>query len=223
MEACSTIVARHTGSAQDCEYEVAWANTYKVGIQYTATATVTRCSNAVPNRHRAPQSRLVRALAGVSNVRAAAFAQIGIVGLDGQIELEALRLFGLPEAVPALLCGTPTLPVGQRELVAEVPFDLPSLSPGAVLVDVTVTGARQGDRAEASLASSRRFIELDAFTWTNNTVRVNATSRTPGFKLGAATLSVAVAKRRIRGRVTAGPAAPLTTPWPPLARTSHQA
>ena len=43
---------------------------------------------------------------------AVAFAQIGIVGLDGQIELEALRLYGLPEAAPALLCGTPTLPSG---------------------------------------------------------------------------------------------------------------
>ena len=50
-----------------------------------------------------------------------AFAQIGIVGLDGQIELEALRLHGLPEAVPALLCGTPTLPVGQREFAGSDP------------------------------------------------------------------------------------------------------
>jgi hypothetical protein len=40
---------------------------------------------------------------------AVAFAQIGIVGLDGQIELEALRLYGLPEAAPALLSGTPGL------------------------------------------------------------------------------------------------------------------
>src|SRR5215218_9708652 len=47
-----------------------------------------------------------------------AFAQVGVVGLDGQIELEALRLYGLPEAAPALLCGTPTLPVGQREFAA---------------------------------------------------------------------------------------------------------
>ena len=55
MEACSPIVARHTGAAQDCEYEVAWANTYHVRIQYTPSAT--RCGNAVINRHRAPHSR----------------------------------------------------------------------------------------------------------------------------------------------------------------------
>ena len=60
---------------------------------------------------------------------AVTFAQIGVVGLDGQIELEALRLYGLPEAAPALLCGTPTLPVGQHEFAAEVALDLPSLAP----------------------------------------------------------------------------------------------
>ena len=73
MEACSPIVARHTAGAQDCEYEVAWAGTYRVGIQYTATAI--RCGNAVYNRHRAPMSRLVRVLGAVPNVRAAAFWQ----------------------------------------------------------------------------------------------------------------------------------------------------
>ncbi len=129
-----------------------------------------------------------------------AFRQIAIVGLDGQIELEALRLCGLPEAAPALLCGTPTLPVGQREFAAETTLDLPSLAAGAVrLVDVTVTGARQGDRAEASLASSTRFIELDAFVWSNNTVRVMARNVSGGaFNVGAATLSVQVTKRRIQ-------------------------
>jgi hypothetical protein len=128
-----------------------------------------------------------------------AFAQIGIVGLDGQIELEALRLYGLPEAAPALLCGTPTLPVGQREFAVETPLDLPSLAAGAVhLVDVAVTGARQGDRAEASLASSTRFIEIDAAVWSNNTVRVMARNVSGGaFDLGTATLSVAVTKRRV--------------------------
>jgi hypothetical protein len=78
--------------------------------------------------------------------------------------------------MPALLCGTPALPVGLREFVAEVTWDLPSLAPGATsLLDVTVTGCRQGDLAQAALASS------------------------PGatFDLGPASLSVAVTKRRI--------------------------
>jgi hypothetical protein len=66
------------------------------------------------------------------------------------------------------------------------------------LVHVTVPGARQGDRADASLASSTRFIELDAFVCSNNTVRVLARNISGAtFDLGAATLSVAVTKRRI--------------------------
>ncbi len=66
------------------------------------------------------------------------------------------------------------------------------------LVDVAVLGARQGDRAEASLASSTCFIELDATAWSNNTARVLARNVSGGaFDLGAATLTVAVTKRRI--------------------------
>ena len=41
--------------------------------------------------------------------RGVAFAQIGIVGFDGQIELEALRLLGLPEAAPAVLYAWPSV------------------------------------------------------------------------------------------------------------------
>ena len=131
---------------------------------------------------------------------AVAYAQIGIVGFDGQIELEALRLYGLPEHAPALLCGTPPLPMGQREFAAEVTCDLPNLAPGATsLLDVTVTGCRQGDLADAALASSTRFVELDAAAWTTNTVRVMARNISPSatFDLAAATLSVAVTKRRV--------------------------
>jgi hypothetical protein len=128
-----------------------------------------------------------------------ALGQIRIVGLDGEIELEALRLYGLPEGAPALHTGTPTVPVGQREFAAEVALDLPSLAGGAAhLVDVAGAGARQGGRAEAPLASFTRFIELDASVWSNNTVRVAARNISGGaFDLGAATLSVAVTKRRI--------------------------
>ncbi len=66
------------------------------------------------------------------------------------------------------------------------------------LADVTVPGARQGDRAKASLASSTRFIELDAAVWSDNPVRVLARNVSgSAFDLGAATLSVAIRKRRI--------------------------
>ena len=36
-----------------------------------------------------------------------AYAQVGVIGFDGPIDLQSLRLYGLPEAVPALLNGTP--------------------------------------------------------------------------------------------------------------------
>jgi hypothetical protein len=111
-----------------------------------------------------------------------------------------LRLYGLPEDAPALLCGTPALSVGQREFAAEVAWDLHSLAPGAAsLLDVTVTGSRQGDLAHAALATSTRFVELDATAWSNNTVRVMARNISPTatFDLGAATLSLQVTKRRM--------------------------
>jgi hypothetical protein len=86
MEACSPLAARHTAGAQDCEYDIAWTNTYLVGIDYTATAN--RCGNAVINRHRAPASRFQRFLAGVPNTRAAAFRQSATeVGVEGLITI----------------------------------------------------------------------------------------------------------------------------------------
>jgi hypothetical protein len=66
------------------------------------------------------------------------------------------------------------------------------------LLDVTVTGARVGDPAQASLATSSRFFELDATAWSNNTVRVlarNVSNTT--LDLAAATLTVQVTKRRV--------------------------
>ena len=91
------------------------------------------------------------------------------------------------------------MPVGQRELAAEVAWDLPSLAPGTTsLLDVTVADARQGDLAHAALASSARFIELDAAAWSNNTVRVMARSISPAtFDLGSAVLAVQVTKRTV--------------------------
>jgi len=74
-----------------------------------------------------------------------AFAQIGIIGFDRQIELEALRLYGLPEDAPPVLSGCPALPTGGRTLMFSASWDLPSMPPGATTnADVTVVGARRG-------------------------------------------------------------------------------
>jgi len=99
-----------------------------------------------------------------------------------------------------VLNGTPLLPQsGQREFAAEVAWELPSLAPGTTsVIDVTVSGARAGDLAQASLMSSTRFIELNAAVWSNNTVRVMARNISGAtFDLAAATLSVGVVKRRV--------------------------
>ena len=133
-----------------------------------------------------------------------AYAKVGVISFDGPINLQSLGLYGLPEAAPAVLNGTPLLTgalfgSGRREFAAEVSWDLPSLAPGATsLLDVTVNGARAGDLAQASLVSSTRFIELDAAVWSNNTVRVMARNISGAtFDLAAVTLSVGVVKRRM--------------------------
>ena len=41
------------------------------------------------------------------------------MGFDGQIELEALRLFGLPEAAPAVLYACRSVSIGTRSLALE--------------------------------------------------------------------------------------------------------
>lgn len=130
---------------------------------------------------------------------AVASAQTGIAGLDGQVKLETLPLYGLPEAGPraahrdAHLAGLAARVRGRHHAGPALPGQ-GRRAPRRR----TVAGARQGDRAEASLASSTRFIELDAFTWSNNTVRVMGRNVSgTAFDLGAATLSVAVTKRRI--------------------------
>jgi hypothetical protein len=107
-----------------------------------------------------------------------AFAQIGIIGFDGQIELEALRLCGLPEDAPAILYGCPSLPAGTRTIALETSWDLPNLAAGATAnVDVTVPGARRGDFADASLDTSSIAVVLDCHVWSNDKVRVRQGAR----------------------------------------------
>ncbi len=126
-------------------------------------------------------------------------ARGGHRGLDGQIQLEALRLFGLPEAAPAVLYACPAVPVGTRGLALETTWDLPSLTAGATAnIDVTVAGARRGDFADASLDTSSIAFVLDCHVWSNNSVRVTARNVSAStVDLAAAPLSVQVVKRRV--------------------------
>jgi hypothetical protein len=128
-----------------------------------------------------------------------AFAQIGIIGFDGQIELEALRLYGLPEDAPAILSGCPALPAGSRTLMFSATWDLPSLTAGSTAnIDVTVPGARRGDFANASLDTSSIAFVLDCHVWSNNSVRVTARNVSAStVDLASAALSVQVTKRRV--------------------------
>jgi hypothetical protein len=128
-----------------------------------------------------------------------AFAQIGIIGFDGQIELEALRLYGLPEDAPAILYGCPSLPAGTRMLALETSWDLPSLGPGATAnIDVTVPGARRGDFAGASLNTGSIAFVLDCHVWSDDKVRVTARNVSASVvDLAAAPLAVQVVKCRM--------------------------
>ena len=81
-----------------------------------------------------------------------AYAQVGVIGFDGPIDLQSLRLYGLPEAAPAVLNGTPLLTgallgSGRREFAAEVAWDLPNLAPGATSLGRPLRRMRTGVRS----------------------------------------------------------------------------
>ena len=183
----------------------------RTAAQWNAvTSTTPSCRNA-PTLPESPAASWRRGAAPASSAHlgdaidgvaalGAILARPDLLDPPGGFNSDAPALLQAREEAPALLCGTPTLPVGLREFAAEVSWDLPNLAPGATsLLDVTVTGCRQGDLADAALASSTCFIELDAAAWTNNTVRVMARNISPSaiFDLSPATLSMAVTKRRI--------------------------
>ena len=106
MEACSPFVARHTGGANDCVYEVAYTGTYAFtgnGIDYTASAT--RAGGTVVSLHQAAAAQgTPRLIADASNIRSRAFRQTidgaGGVGFD-----ELVVLSSNPAGPPSSLTG----------------------------------------------------------------------------------------------------------------------
>jgi len=98
-----------------------------------------------------------------------------------------------------LLSACPAVPVGTRSLALETTWDLPTLAAGATAnIGVTVSGARRGDFADASLDTSSIALVLDCHVWSNNSVRVTARNVSAStVDLAAAALSVQVVKRRV--------------------------
>jgi hypothetical protein len=129
--------------------------------------------------------------------RSTAFAQIGIIGFDVQIEVEALRLYGLPEDAPVVLCGCSALPAGGRTLMFSASWELPSMTPNAATnMDVTLPGLRRGNFADASLDTSSIAFVFDFHLWSNDKVRVTAPNvNLLTVDLPAAALHVRVVKR----------------------------
>ncbi len=106
MEACSPFVARHTGGANDCVYEVGYTGTYGFtgnGIDYTSTAT--RAGGTVVALHQAAAAHgTPRLVADAANIRARAFRQT-IDGAGGVGFEEMVVLSSNPAGPPTNLTG----------------------------------------------------------------------------------------------------------------------
>ena len=106
MEQCSPYVARHTGGANDCVYEVAYTGTYAFtgnGVDYPATAT--RAGGTVVALHQAAAAHgTPRLVADANNIRSRAFRQTidtaNGVGFD-----EMVLLSSNPSGPPSTLNG----------------------------------------------------------------------------------------------------------------------
>jgi hypothetical protein len=159
-----------------------------------------RCSNGLSlNRHQCVPSAAIHTSAWQGPGLPQRIYWLAAEGLEGQIEIAALRLDGLTDAASAVLYPCLSVPVGTRSLALETTWDLPSLAAGATAnIDVTVPGARRGDFANASLDTSSIAFVLDCHVWSNNSVRVTARNVSAStVDLASAALSVQIVKRRL--------------------------
>ena len=124
------------------------------------------------------------------------FAVIGLARIGADCEVRALRLLCDPRHAPAVLYGLPDLRHGVRELVAEQPWDPPSIAAGAsAQVNVGVAGARPGDFVQAAFSLSTSGVVFLAQIGAQDTVTVTAWNRSgAAVDLGAGTVRVRVLK-----------------------------
>ncbi len=137
MEQCSPFVARHSGGANDCIYEVSYVGTYAftgAAVEYTSSAT--RAGGTVIPLHQAAAAQgAPRLVAAAENVRQRAFRQsidtANGVGFD-QIAV----LSGNPSGPPSTLTGFAFAGLSQLVLNADT-VGLPTSRALAFVVDAS--------------------------------------------------------------------------------------
>jgi len=140
--------------------------------------------------------------AGLSRLQAVrlsplvATAVIGVARIGTDYELRALRLNCDPRHAPAVLYGLPDLPIGVRELAAELAWDPPSIAAGAsAQINVPVSGARPGDFAQAAFSLSTSGAVFLAQIGAQDVVTITVWNRTgAALDLNAGTVRVRVVK-----------------------------
>lgn len=125
-----------------------------------------------------------------------AFAIIGLARIGADYEVRAMRLGCDPLFAPTLVYGQPGLPHGARELVAEAPWDPPSIAAGgSAQVNLPLPGARAGDFASAAFSLATSGLVFLAQVGATDLVTVTAWNRSgAAIDLGAGTVRARVVK-----------------------------
>ncbi|WP_376095426.1 phage tail fiber protein [Roseomonas sp. CCTCC AB2023176] len=123
-------------------------------------------------------------------------AIIGVARLSEDYEVRAMRLACDPSQAPAVLYGTPEVPVGMRELKAEVAWDPPSIAAGgSAQVNVACPGVRPGDFVQAAFSLSTSGCAFLAQVGAQDVVTVTCWNRSGGaVDLGPGTVRVRALK-----------------------------
>jgi len=127
-----------------------------------------------------------------------ATAVVGVVRVDRDYEVRALRLYCEPRHAPQILYGLPNMPHGSREIVVETAWDPPSLAPGATAqLNIPVPAASPGDFVQASFSVATTGVVFLATVGAGGVATVIAWNRSAvAIDLGGGTLRVRVVRVR---------------------------
>jgi hypothetical protein len=109
---------------------------------------------------------------------AVSYAIIGVVRVNQDYELRAIRLHADPRHTPELLFGPPDCRHGVRELIVEAAWDPPSIAAGGTAqTNVAVPGARPGDFVNAAFSLATSGVVFLAQIGASDVVTVTAWNR----------------------------------------------